>query len=148
MLDDIYIMLFYGIWVDNDDMCFGDMLFFGIDELFSCEEISQVFNYVVLWVGLEIEDGVDFVIGEMFYVDNCVVCYGDNLEGIQEMGVFSLMFVNYFYGKLLEDIKVQVYNVCNGVMFGWIDWLDEVMVKLFVVYVYLFGGGQQLGIRV
>ncbi|MEJ8473319.1 cytochrome-c oxidase, cbb3-type subunit III [Roseibium algae] len=140
--DDIHTTLLYGIRSDHDDARIGDMPAFGVDELLTKAEISQVSNFVASRVGLEAQEGVDLAGGEIIYADNCAACHGDDLKGDVELGAPNLTAATYLYGRSVDAIKAQVTRPRNGVMPAWVDRLDEATIKSLAVYVHSFGGGR------
>ncbi len=142
-LDDIYATLLYGIRSDHPQTRFGIMPAYGVDEILTREEITDIAHYVVSLSG-ETEDAEAAARGAELYQrpDLCVTCHGENAEGNVFLGAPALSDQIWLYGGTVAEITAQVHNPQYGVMPAWIDRLDDATIKMVSVYVHALGGGQ------
>lgn len=141
-LDDIQQTIQYGIRSEHPDTRFGDMPAYGVDQIFSREEIRDVASYTLSLSGGQGAEGADLANGEQLFLDNCAACHGDAGMGEPALGAPNLTDSIWLYGGSLETVTESIYAGRGGVMPAFVDRLDEASVKSLAVYVHSLGGGQ------
>jgi cytochrome c oxidase cbb3-type subunit 3 len=126
---------------DNDTRLPPDMPKFGVDNILTAEQISQVAEHVLKISGQQ-ADAALAAPGEKIYADNCAACHGNAGEGNMEQGVPQLNDAIWLRGGTKADIVAQVTNPKLGMMPAWGPRLGDEAVKELAVYVHGLGGGQ------
>lgn len=137
--EQIYQTIRYGVRSDNpktrDPDKAGMQAFGGI---LSTEEIDEVADYVATALS-QGKDGQDMP-GRKIFVDNCVVCHGENGQGSLELGAPPLnVAIGWTYRRGNEPLKQtvarQVTNPQKGSMPDWSERLSDPVIKELSVYV-------------
>jgi cytochrome c oxidase cbb3-type subunit 3 len=141
-LDNIYLTIAHGVRnADDPDARYSEMPRFGVDELLSREQISEVAQHVLSLSG-QADDPAAAERGAAVFAENCAACHGENGEGMPEMGAPRLSDDIWLYGGTAEAIRQQIWQPRQGVMPAWLPRLGETDVKELAVYVHSLGGGQ------
>ena len=140
-VDEIYTTLVHGVRHKQDgDTRVSDMPAFGVEEVLSRDEISEIAWFVRKISGQE-TDQEAALRGEVLFADNCSACHGENGEGVQEVGGPNLADAIWLYGGEHEQIVAQIAKPRQGVMPAWGGRLSDATVKQLAVYVHALGGG-------
>ncbi|MEM9813481.1 MAG: c-type cytochrome, partial [Pseudomonadota bacterium] len=138
----IYLTLLHGIRWDQDwDTRLAEMPRFGVDQILSREEVSDVAWHVMSLSG-EVEETEAALRGGEIYLEQCASCHGDAGEGIRDLGAPTLSDAIWLYGDSHEEITAQIWDPRLGVMPGWLARLGDRGVKEVSVYVHGLGGGE------
>lgn len=140
-LDAIHQTLLYGIRADNDETRISDMPRFGVDQILTDEQISEVAEYVLSIAGLE-HDAAVAGRGQPLFAENCAVCHSEDGKGNKDLGSPNLTDAIWLYGSDKGTIVARIKNGGGGVMPAWSDRLDENMIKKLTLYIHSRGGGE------
>lgn len=141
-LEAIETTLLHGIRYETDENTrLSEMPRFGVDELLTREEISDVAWFVRELSGQE-ADQQAAERGATTYADQCSFCHGDAGEGLADLGAPNLSDAIWLYGGSHQELVAQISNPQQGVMPGWGERLGETTVKQLAVYIHQLGGGE------
>ncbi|GGC28074.1 Cbb3-type cytochrome c oxidase subunit [Novosphingobium marinum] len=134
--------LVHGIRQHGDiETRFSMMPAFGRDGLLTPDQIRDVSSYVLTLSGKE-EQSPAASRGADLFAANCVVCHGENGQGLREFGAPNLADAIWLYGSDREQIAAQIDNPSHGMMPSWSGRLDPVTIKMLAAYVHSLGGGE------
>ena len=139
--DQIYTTIQHGIRSDDAKTRVNNMPAFLKDGLLNREQVDDVVEYVLEISGQD-HDAAMAEKGKAFFMDQCVICHGENAKGNQELGAPNLTDAIWQFGGTREDITSTVSNARNYVMPAWAQRLDPGTIKSLAVYVHSLGGGQ------
>ncbi|HKJ61502.1 MAG TPA: cytochrome-c oxidase, cbb3-type subunit III [Hyphomicrobiales bacterium] len=140
-LDAIHQTLLYGIRANNDETRISDMPRFGIDQMLTDEQISEVAEYVLSIAGLD-HDAAVAGRGQTIFAENCAVCHGEDGKGNTDLGSPDLTDAIWLYGSDKETIVTRIKTGGGGVMPAWSGRLNENIIKKLTLYIHSLGGGQ------
>lgn len=141
-LEEIHLTLQHGIRFEtDDDTRSSEMPAFGVDEILTREEISDVASFVRQLSNQE-ADAAAAKNGGLIYEDNCAACHGDAGEGVRDLGAPKLNDAIWLYGGEHDEIVAQITAPKQGVMPAWAHRLDDVTLKQLALYVHSLGGGE------
>ena len=138
---DIHQTVLYGIRSDHDDTRSNDMPRFGLDEVLTPAQISDVAEYT-LSLSSTANDQAAAERGKEIFAEQCVACHGDDGKGNQELGSPNLTDALWLYGGEKADVVESIQTGRGGVMPAFTSRLDGVTIKQLAVYVHSLGGGQ------
>ncbi|MGB0086888.1 MAG: cytochrome-c oxidase, cbb3-type subunit III [Rhodomicrobiaceae bacterium] len=140
-LDAIQQTIQYGIRGASDQTRVSAMPRFGLDQILTTEQISDVADYVRSLSGLD-HDAAATERGKAIFAENCVACHGEDGKGNQDLGAPNLTDAIWLYGSAKADIVKSIETGRGGVMPTWAGRLDESTIKKLTVYVHSLGGGK------
>jgi len=140
-LEAIHTTLVHGIRSGDEEARANPMPRFGVDELLTEEEISDVAEYVLSLSG-KAEDSAAAGRGKEIFAEQCVACHGEKGEGNVELGAPRLDDEIWLYGGSKDEVVATIRDPRLGVMPAWGRRLDETTLKMLAVYVHSLGGGQ------
>lgn len=141
-LDEIYYTITHGIRNEDDaDARWSQMPAFGMDELLTEEEITQVVQYVRALSGQE-HDAALATPGEEVYLNNCAACHMDDGSGDRYQGAPVLSDAIWLYGGDVETLTYTVTNARFGVMPSHLERLTDAERRAVAMYVHSRGGGE------
>ena len=141
-LADIYKTIAHGIrYEEDEDTRISAMPAFGVDEILTEEQISDIAEYVLSLSG-NAANKSSAEKGKPLYVENCVACHKDDGSGDREQGAPSLKDAIWLFGGDKESIIETITYSRNGVMPAWKHRLDEETLKKLAIYVHSLGGGE------
>ncbi len=131
----------YGIRSTHAEARQSEMPKFGVDQLLTAAQITDVAAYVLSLSG-EPVDKEAAARGQPIFAEQCVACHGEDGGGNMELGAPSLKDKIWLYGNTAAAVTAQVTNPHHGVMPSWEGRLDDATIKMVAVYVHSLGGGQ------
>jgi cytochrome c oxidase cbb3-type subunit 3 len=131
----------YGVRGTSPDTRQSEMPKFGVDELLTAEQITDVTAYALSLSG-ESSDKDAAARGQPIFAEQCAACHGEDGGGNIELGAPSLKDKIWLYGDTAAAVTAQVTNPHHGVMPTWEGRLDDATIKMLAVYVHSLGGGQ------
>ncbi len=140
-IEQIYETIRVGIRADHDDTRSNDMPKFGVDELLTPEQISDVAEYVLSLSG-KAADAAAAKRGKAIFAEQCTACHGEDGKGNQELGAPNLTDAIWLYGGDKASIVESIRTGRGGVMPSWEKRLSPVVMKQLAVYVHALGGGK------
>lgn len=141
-VDGIYHTIRYGIRSDHEETRYSEMPRYGVDELLTRAEISDVAEYV-LALSDQASDPDAVKRGAAIYSEQCAACHGENGKGITELGAPNLTDQVWLFGGDKESIVDTVFYARNGVMPAFAPRLDDETLKQLAIYVHdALGGGR------
>jgi cytochrome c oxidase cbb3-type subunit 3 len=140
-MDAIWTTMLYGIRSNHEETRVSDMPRFGIDELLTEAQVSDVAEYVLSLSGKAADD-VAAERGAALYDENCSICHGVEGEGSRDFGAPRLNDAIWLFGGEKEAVVETVTKARGGVMPAWVNRLDETTIKMLTVFVHSLGGGQ------
>lgn len=146
-LADIQRTVTYGVRSGNDNARNSTMPAFGALGVLKPEQIEAVADYVwSAFYGHPVA-GADLAKGRALFVENCVVCHGDNGEGKRDVGAPPLKSAVHLYDDSRETVVAQIASPHLGVMPAWErrgnnTGLDPATIKSVALYVHALGGGE------
>lgn len=140
-LSDIEHTIRVGIRSTHAETHTSEMPKFGVDQVLTPEQISDVADYVLSLSGGP-HDHEAASRGAPIFMENCVACHGDKGQGNQELGAPALNDSIWMYGGDHQSIVAQVTHPRHGVMPTWEGRLNDNWIKMLTVYVHSLSGGQ------
>ncbi len=141
-LESIYKTIQHGIrFEQDDDTRTSTMPAFGVDEVLTKEQISQVTEFVLSLSKVE-HKAKEAEQGAAVFKENCVSCHGEKGEGNQELGAPRLNDAIWLYGGDRATVYKMIFNPKNAVMPAWAHRLDDVTIKQLAVYIQSLDGTQ------
>lgn len=137
-IEDIYTTLKYGIRSIHNKTRSSQMPSFGLDQVLTKSQISDVTEHVLSLSGKSPVNPN----GKAIFKANCAVCHGNDGKGNRSLGAPNLTDAIWLYGGKQEDIIYTVYNARYGVMPSWDGRLDDNTIKSLAIYVHSLGGGE------
>jgi cytochrome c oxidase cbb3-type subunit 3 len=131
----------YGVRGTSPDTRQSEMPKFGVDELLTAEQITDVTAYALSLSG-EPSDKDTAARGQPIFAEQCAACHGEDGGGNIELGAPSLKDKIWLYGNTAAAVTAQVTNPHHGVMPTWEGRLDDATIKMLAVYIHSLGGGQ------
>ena len=140
-LEQIAFTIRHGARNDIDEKAHNSQMpAFLKDGLLTRAQVNNVADYVL---ALSRRDGMAGSLpGAVAFRENCVVCHGDNGQGLIEQGSPALNNDIWLYGGDRDAIVRTISESRRGVMPAWGRILDEVTVKQLAVYIHSLGGGK------
>jgi cytochrome c oxidase cbb3-type subunit 3 len=140
-LSDIEQTIRYGVRSAHADTRTSEMPKFGVDQVLTSEQISDVADYVLSLSGGAVDPAVAER-GAPLFAENCVACHGDKGVGNQELGGPALNDSIWLYGGDRQHIVAQITSPKHGAMPSWEGRLSDNWIKMLTVYVHSLSGGQ------
>jgi len=140
-LEDIQRTITHGVRNGGEEARDSQMPRFGVDQVLTREQITDVTQYVLSLSG-RAEDTEAAARGEAVFVENCVACHGEGGVGMPELGAPALNDAIWLYGDDAAGIAAQIHNPRHGVMPAFGGRLDETTIKMLTLYVHSLGGGR------
>lgn len=131
----------YGIRSTHAETRQSEMPKFGVDQVLTAEQISDVTAYLLSLSG-ESTDTESAARGQPIFAEQCVACHGEDGGGNTELGAPSLKDRIWLFGNTTAAVAAQVTDPRHGVMPSWEGRLDDATIKMMAVYVHTLGGGQ------
>jgi cytochrome c oxidase cbb3-type subunit 3 len=140
-IDDIHKTILYGIRSEGKETRASQMPRYGLDNLFTREQIADVTEHVLSLSG-RAQDPAAAGRGAALFKEQCAACHGDDGKGKAELGAPNLTDGIWLYGGGREAIAESIRTGRGGVMPKWQGRLDPVTTKALAVYVHSLGGGK------
>ncbi len=140
-LEEIEKTIRYGIRSGHADTHESAMPRFGVDQLLTTAQISDVATFVMSLSGTT-GDGAAIERGKAIFDEQCAACHGPEGKGTPEMGAPNLTDGIWLYGGTKADIEETIRTGRGGVMPAWDGKLDPVTIKMLAIYVHALGGGK------
>lgn len=140
-IEDIHKTIAVGIRSDHTDTRISEMPKFGIDQMLTPEQISDVAEHVLSLSGKS-TDSAAAGKGATIFAEQCAACHGEKGTGNQEMGAPNLTDAIWLYGADKKDVIRSIETGRGGKMPAWAGRLDDVTVKALAVYVQSLGGAK------
>lgn len=140
-IEDINYTITHGIRSGAAEERTNTMPRFGIDEMLTQEQMSDVADYV-LSLSATAGDGAAIARGKAIFAEQCVICHTETAQGNQELGAPNLTDGIWLYGGTKADVLETIRTGRGGVMPTWASRLDENSIKKVTAYVYALGGGK------
>lgn len=131
----------YGIRSGHAEAHDSAMPRFGIDQMLTGAQISDVASYVIS-LSATGGDAAAVERGKPVFAEQCVACHGAEGKGTLEMGAPNLTDGIWLYGGTKAEIEETVRGGRSGVMPTWEGKLDPVTIKMLAIYVHALGGGK------
>jgi cytochrome c oxidase cbb3-type subunit 3 len=138
---DINYTIMHGIRSGAKDERNNAMPRFGIDNMLTKEQMSDVADYVLSLSGTA-GDAAAIERGKTIFAENCVACHTETGKGSTELGAPNLTDKIWLYGGTKADILETIRTGRGGVMPTWAGRLDANSIKKVTAYVYSLGGGK------
>jgi cytochrome c oxidase cbb3-type subunit 3 len=140
-IEEIHQTILHGVRSEDKQTRISQMPRYGLDGLFTSEQIADVAEHVLSFSG-RAQDQAAAQRGAVIFKEQCVACHGDDGKGKVELGAPNLTDGIWLYGGSKQAIAESIRTGRGGVMPRWQDRLDHVTVKALAVYVHSLGGGQ------
>lgn len=147
-IEEIAYTIAHGIRNEQSpDTHWSQMPSYGVDELLSEEEITQVVNYVLQMSGQD-HDAALATAGAEIFLNECSGCHMEDGTGDIYGGAPNLTDAIWLYGGDAHTLYETVYNARFGVMPAWLEdyrpagGLTQAEVNAVATYVHQLGGGQ------
>ncbi|MBV1901883.1 MAG: cytochrome-c oxidase, cbb3-type subunit III [Kordiimonadaceae bacterium] len=135
-IEDIYTTIQHGIRAQGDETRFSEMPAFA--EMLDRQTVNAIADFVVATAkGTEPKPQ-----GATAYANNCAVCHGETLEGMQELGAPDLADALWLYSASKDEIAAQIRKPKHGMMPAWEGRLDNSTIRQLALYVHALGGGE------
>lgn len=133
----------YGIRSGNAKAHESAMPRFGVDQVLTNAQISDVASFVLSLSGMQ-GDAAAIERGNAIFAEQCAACHGPEGKGTVEMGAPNLTDGIWLYGGAKADIEetVRTGRAGVGVMPAWEGKLDPVTIKMLAIFVHSLGGGK------
>ncbi len=147
--EEIHATIRHGVRSTSPETHMGTMTAFGKDGLLTAEQISQVADFVRSKNNLPVGPKANLAAGKQVFDENCVVCHGEQGQGMKELGTPNLLplMINgkpapkvWLYNSSKEQIVEAATNGLGNVMPTWQGRLDDATIKALAVYVVNLGG--------
>lgn len=140
-IDDIQKTISFGIRSDHADTRQSAMPRFGLDQMLTNEQISDVAEHVLSLSGKS-TDSAAAGRGATTFAEQCAPCHGETGTGTKEMGAPNLSDAIWLYGGDKADVVKSIQTGRGGKMPAWTGRLDDVTIKSLAVYVQSLGGAK------
>lgn len=120
---------------------FSQMPAFGVDEILSRREITDVAEYVVSLSGRD-HDAEMAERGAEIFAAQCVSCHGVDGTGKRSEGAPNLTDPIWLYGSDRRTLVETIFYSRRGMMPAWGDRLTEADIKEVTIFVHELGGGE------
>jgi cytochrome c oxidase cbb3-type subunit 3 len=130
-----------GVRSEHSETRTSEMPKFGVDQVLTPEQISDVADYVMSLSGTAV-DPTAADRGATLFAENCAACHAEKGEGNQEQGAPALNDSIWLYGGDREAVIAQITGPKHGVMPTWEGRLSDNWIKMLTIYVHSLGGGQ------
>jgi cytochrome c oxidase cbb3-type subunit 3 len=133
----------YGIRSGNAKAHESAMPRFGVDQVLTNAQISDVASFVLSLSGMQ-GDAAAIERGNAIFAEQCAACHGPEGKGTVEMGAPNLTDGIWLYGGTKADVEetVRTGRAGVGVMPAWEGKLDPVTIKMLAIFVHSLGGGK------
>jgi len=131
----------YGVRTGVENAHEGTMPRFGVDQMLTSAQISDVAEFVLSLSG-GATDSAAVERGRAIFGEQCAPCHGPEAKGTPELGAPNLTDAIWLYGGRKADIEETVRGGRGGVMPSWKGKLDPVTIKMLAIYVHSLGGGK------
>lgn len=133
----------YGIRSAHPETRQSEMPRFGADGLLTAEQIADVTAHVLSLAGDETSgDKAAAARGAVVFAEQCAACHGEAGTGLPELGAPNLADRIQLFGEGPAALAAQIAKPRHGVMPAWSGRLDDVALKMTVLYVHTLGGGE------
>lgn len=142
-VENIEQTISYGIRSGNAKAHESAMPRFGVDQVLTNAQISDVASFVLSLSGTQGDAGA-IERGNAIFTEQCAACHGPEGKGTIEMGAPNLTDGIWLYGGAKPDVEetVRTGRAGVGVMPAWEGKLDPVTIKMLAIYVHALGGGK------
>ena len=140
-IEDINLTIMHGIRSGAKEERNNAMPRFGIDNMLTKEQMSDVADFVLSLSG-EKADPAATGRGKAIFAEQCVACHTETAKGNAELGAPNLTDKIWLYGGTKADILETIRTGRGGVMPTWATRLDANSIKKVTAYVYSLGGGK------
>jgi cytochrome c oxidase cbb3-type subunit 3 len=140
-IDDIHKTILHGIRSEAKETRASQMPRYGLDNLFTREQVADVTEHVFSLSG-KAQDQAASARGATLFKEQCAACHGDDGKGKADLGAPNLTDGIWLYGGSREAIAESIRTGRGGVMPRWQGRLDPVTTKALAVYVHSLGGGK------
>lgn len=135
--DEVAHTIAVGINSDaHDETRVSEMMAFGRDGILDHQSVVAVANYVKTLSDPDWAKGKQDLVakGQEVFVEQCVVCHGDDGRGSQEVGAPDLAAGQWIYGGDIDTIYETIYGGRKGEMPAWEHRLKPVDRKVLTLF--------------
>lgn len=140
-VEEIQKTIQYGIRSEHKETRASQMPRYGLDKIFTDEQIDQVAEHILTLSGKP-GNAAAAQAGAKIFAEQCAACHGADAKGLKEQGSANLTDGIWLYGASKGDIVESIRTGRGGQMPSWIGKLDAATTKMLAVYVHSLGGGK------